>query len=218
MSRNAEQWMQHPKFPQSHFVDSAHLHRRGDLSRGAAEGLQQELDHRLPRVRAARRVRLSHLHAPGGNAAHHRARRGPESARLLQRLPAPRQHAALRSRRQRASASPASFTRGRSTPRATASTSRVRSRVSEALLQGGRRPAGGACRDRLRRLRVGQSRRRRVLARGIHRRRARHARGVHVDAARGVPLSQGDRQHRTTSSGTTRTASSITTTCTTSIA
>src|SRR4029079_15677405 len=32
----------------------AHLYRRSDISRGAAKGLQQELDHRLSRVRASR--------------------------------------------------------------------------------------------------------------------------------------------------------------------
>ena len=44
----------------------------------------------------AERVRLSHVHPSRRRAADHRARRGPEGAQLLQHLPAPRQHAALR--------------------------------------------------------------------------------------------------------------------------
>jgi nitrite reductase/ring-hydroxylating ferredoxin subunit len=55
--------------------------------------------------------------------------------------------------------------------------------------------ARSARRDRLRRIRLGQPRRQRLHAEGIHRRRAVDAGRVHVDAARGVPLPQGGRPH-----------------------
>ena len=196
MSRNAEQWMQQPKLPQSHFVDSR-IYTDEAIFREEQQKVFNKSwiigchESELPGAFDYRTFTSS-----GRNAADHRARRGHAGAQLLQRLPAPRQHAALRSRRQReAHHLHFSFVVIRHQGQLRRHHARGAG-VPETLLQGGCRAARGARRDRLRRLRVGQSRRQRVHAQGIHRRRDAHARGAHVDAARGVPLPQGDRQHQ----------------------
>ena len=219
MSRNAAQWAAATEVSALAFRRFAHLHRRGDLRGGAGEDLQHVLDHRLPRVRAPGAFDYRTFTHPGG--APLIIVRGDDLRvrSVLQRLPASRQHAALRPGRATRSASPASSTSGRSTPRAIASTSRR----EEQGFQKRFCKADAGLREVRTEIGFGGF----VWvnldddaphAQGVHRRRARHARGVHVDAARGVPLPQGDRPHQLTSCGTTPTASSITTICTTSIA
>jgi hypothetical protein len=96
----------------------ADLHRRGDIRGGEGEAVPRVLDHRLPRIGDTRRQRLPAVHAPGRRAAHPRARRRHEGARLLQHLPAPREHDPLRP----------------GGPVATASTSRAASRATRTAI------------------------------------------------------------------------------------
>ena len=101
MSRNAEQWMQQPKFPRSHFVDS-----RIYTDEAIFREEQQKVFHKswiigcheseLPGAFDYR----TFTHPAGTPLI---IVRGEDSKvrSVLQRLPAPRQHAPLRSRRQR---------------------------------------------------------------------------------------------------------------------
>ena len=89
----------------------------------------------------------------------------------------------------------------------------------ERFVQAGRRPARGADRDRLRRLRLGQPRRRRAARCAEYIGDALDMLEPHMQEPLEVfHYPQGASSTPTTSCGTTRTASSITTTCTTSIA
>ena len=53
----------------------AHLHRPGDFRRREGKAVQELVDHRLPRIRNSRRLRLPAVHASYGRAAHRGARR-----------------------------------------------------------------------------------------------------------------------------------------------
>ena len=218
MSRNAEQWMQQPKFPRSHFVDSRiytdeaifREEQQKVFSRSWIIGCHES---ELPGAFDYRT--FTH---PARNPAHHRARRGQQGARLLQRLPASRQHAALRSRRQREAHHLHLPLSGRSTPRATASTSPARSRVPEAL-SARRTPGCARCAPRSATAASSGSISTTTPARSRNTSATRWGCSRSTCRCRSRSSTTTRRSStRTTSSGTTRTASSITTTCTTSIA
>ena len=130
MSRNAAEWMQQPKFPRSHFVDSR-IYTDEAIFREEQQKVFNKswiIGRHESELPGAFDYRT--FHASGRHAAHHRARRGPmwcAASTTSARIAATR-CSTIRSAMP--NASPASFTRGRSTPRATASTSPARSRDS----------------------------------------------------------------------------------------
>ena len=155
----------------------------------------------------------------GRHAADRRARRRRAGAQLLQHLPAPRQHAALRPGGQRASASPASSTRGRSTRKGNCiDISRGKQGYQERFCK-----ADAGCARCSAEVGFGgfvwvnlddeACTLNEYIGDAL-----RHARRRTCRCRSRCSTTTRPSSTRTTSCGTTRTASSITTTCTTSIA